>query len=71
MDPKPRPAHGEYIRALRRMTPEQRLRKAFELTELGRALFADGLRRRHPGLPESELRRKFLSRLEQCHNKTS
>jgi hypothetical protein len=53
------------------MTPEQRLRKAFELTELGRALFADGLRRRHPGLPESELRRKFLNRLEQCHNKTS
>jgi len=33
VDPKPRPNHEIYLVALRRMTPEQRLLKAFELTE--------------------------------------
>ena len=34
MDPKPRPNHRLYLEALRRLTPEQRLLKAFELTEV-------------------------------------
>jgi hypothetical protein len=51
------------------MTPEQRLCKAFELTELGRRLFADGLRRRHCGLPEIEIRRIYLERIAKCRNK--
>lgn len=34
------------------MTPEQRLRKAFELGEMGRELFRQGLKRRHPDLPD-------------------
>lgn len=33
MDPKPRPNHRRYIEILRRMTPEQRLAKAFELSD--------------------------------------
>ena len=34
MNPKPQPNHREYILALRRMTPEQRLNQAFELSEI-------------------------------------
>ena len=48
MDPKPRPNHQLYLAALRRLTPEQRLLKAFELTELSRELFRAGLRQRFP-----------------------
>ena len=68
MDPKPHPHHQLYIQTLRRMTPEQRLRKALELTELGRRLFADGLRRLHPDLPEAEFRRIYVEHLAKCHN---
>jgi hypothetical protein len=52
------------------MTPAQRLSKALELTELGRRLFVDGLRRRHRGLPESEIRRIYLEHMAKCHNRT-
>jgi hypothetical protein len=53
MDPKPRPNRKRYIEILRTMTPEDRLRKAFELTEFSRQLFAEGLRQRFPDLPEA------------------
>ena len=68
MDPKPRPHLKAYIEILRRMTPDQRLRKALELTELGKRLLADGLRTRYPDLPEDELRKLYLEHLRQCHN---
>lgn len=68
---KARPNHRVYIRALRAMTPEQRLRKAFELTDFSRALFRDGLRARFPGLSEGELERVYLDRLAKCHNRRS
>jgi len=69
MDIKPRPNHRLYIEVLRRMTPEQRLLKAFELTEFSRDLFKRGLRRRFPDLSEDELHRLYLQRLEKCHNR--
>ena len=69
MDPKPRPNHQLYLEALRRLTPEQRLLKAFELTELSRELFRAGLRQRFPGADEAELQRIYLERLEKCHNR--
>jgi hypothetical protein len=69
MDPKPRQNHAQYLKVLRAMTPAQRLRKAFELTELGRRLFADGLRGRYNGLPDNELRRVYLQRVAKCHNR--
>jgi hypothetical protein len=71
MDPKPRPNHQLYLEALRRMTPEQRLLKAFELTELSRELFRAGLRQRFPEASEAELQRIYLERLEKCHNRPS
>jgi hypothetical protein len=69
MDPKPRPNHRRYIEILRSMTPEQRLRKAFELSESSRALFVAGLRQRFPDATEEEFRRILFERLEKCHNR--
>ena len=71
MDPKPRPNQHLYLEALRRLTPEQRLLKAFELTELSRELFRAGLRQRFPEADEAELQRIYLKRLERCHNRPS
>jgi hypothetical protein len=45
-----------YVQVLRRMTPEQRLKKAFELRELGMALFRRGLESRNPDLSAGELK---------------
>jgi hypothetical protein len=51
------------------MTPEQRLNKAFELSEFSKALFLAGLRQRYPELKEEELHKLMLERLEKCHNR--
>ena len=53
---KTRPNHALYLRTLRRMGPEVRLRKAFELSAFARALFRTGLERRFPGLDVDALR---------------
>jgi hypothetical protein len=66
---KPRPNHAVYLRVLRSMTPEQRLRKAFELGTSARALFEHGLRQRFPGLGDTELGRLVRERLDRCHNR--
>jgi hypothetical protein len=69
MNLKPRPNHALYIKALRAMKPEQRLQKAFELTEFSKQLFRQGLRKANPQLSEEELHALFLKRLEKCHNR--
>jgi hypothetical protein len=69
MDPKPRPNHKRYIEILRRMTVEQKLQKVFELSEMGKSLFREGLRQRFPDATEDELHRIYLERLEKCHNR--
>lgn len=66
---KPGPNHRRYLEILRAMTPEQRLRKAFELGEMGDALFRQGLRRRHPGLSADDFEALVRRRLIQCHNR--
>jgi hypothetical protein len=63
------PSHREYIRILRQMSPEERLLKAFELSDFGRQLFIHGLRKRFPDLPEEEFRKILLERLDKCHNR--
>jgi hypothetical protein len=65
---KPRPNHARYLEILRGMTPEQRLRKAFELGEMGNALFRQGLKRRHPDLVPEEFeavlrKQRFLQQI--------
>src|SRR5438132_411026 len=59
----------EYIAVLRRMSPEARLRKAFELADLGRELFLRGLRRRFPDLPQEQLNELARTRIQKCHNR--
>ena len=69
MDPKPRPNQALYLQVLRRMTPEQRLQKAIELSEMTKRIFRDGLRQRHPDLDEIEFHKFFLKQFAKCHNK--
>jgi len=69
VNPKPQPNHRKRIEVLRNMTPEQRLAKAFDLSEMTRALFRQGLKERHPELSESELHLLYLKRLEKCYNR--
>ncbi|MFC1717984.1 hypothetical protein ACFL6S_30265 [Candidatus Poribacteria bacterium] len=66
---KERPNHRKYIQILRQMSPEERLLKAFELSEFGKQLFTHGLRQRFPELPEDEFRKLLLERLDKCHNR--
>jgi len=71
MDLKPQPNRALYLETLRRMTPEQRLLKALELTELSRDLFRAGLRWRFPEATEAELQGIYLERMTACHNRPS
>ncbi len=63
--------HDRHLRVLRQMTVERRLQAALELSELTRHLFAEGLRRRYPHVPERELRQLARQRLELCHSRRS
>ena len=53
----PQPAdlsHRQYLEALRRLGPQKRLLKAFELSRMTRELFMTGLRRRFPHVSDVE-----------------
>ena len=69
MDIKDRPNHRLYIRVLRAMSPEQRLLKAFELSDFANRLFIHGLRKRFPDLSDEDFRKIMLERLDKCHNR--
>lgn len=69
MNPKQRPNHQRYIEVLRKLTPEQRLLKAFELSSFTKALFIEGLRKRFPNATPEEFKQILLARLELCHNR--
>jgi hypothetical protein len=68
---KEQPNRGIYIEALRRMGPEARLAKAFELTEMTREALRVGLARRHPEASPEELEALVRERLERCRNRNS
>ncbi|HTW95406.1 MAG TPA: hypothetical protein VMD30_11460 [Tepidisphaeraceae bacterium] len=67
--PKPNSNREQYLESLRRMTPEQRLTKAMELSELGKQLFLHGLRRRFPEADEKQIKAIYLERIGKCHNR--
>ena len=69
MNPKPRPNHRLYLNILSRMTPEQKLKKVFELSAFAKELFIQGLRERFPSLPPDEFKALLLQRLKKCHNR--
>jgi Xaa-Pro aminopeptidase len=60
-----------YIDTLRRMTPEQRLAKALELSEMTREALRAGLRERYPSATASELHELYLERLAKCRRRNS
>ncbi len=62
-------AHKRYLALLRAMSPEQRLKKTFEMGAFGRALFTTGLRKRFPELPEEKFQKLLRERLDLCHNR--
>ena len=66
---KPVPNRDRYLEVLRRMTPAQRLAKAWELTEVTREMLRVSLRRRWPEATAADLHRRYLQRLSECHNK--
>ena len=66
---KPDPNHALYIETLMRMTPEQRLLKAFELSEMAKELFLCGLKKSFPEKSDAEIKLLYLERLEKCHNR--
>lgn len=65
----PSKAHKVYIECLRRMTPEERLKKAFEMKEFAVQLFTQGLRKVNPNLTEEEFQQLLRERLDKCHNR--
>lgn len=68
---KPRPNHRAYLQVLRAMSPDARVRKAFELSDMTRTLLVHGLRKRFPEKTESEIRELAHQRLEKCRSRTS
>ena len=69
MECKPKPDRGRYMNVLRGLTPAQRLAKAMELSELGKRLFLQGLRRRFPEADDRQLHALHLTRVAKCHNR--
>ena len=69
MDPKPQPNHARYIQSLREMTEEERLLRAFEMTESALDTFRDNLRELFPDLSEHDFNVLYRKRLDLCHNR--
>ena len=63
MQLKKNPNHQQYLEALSKMTPEQKLMKAFELSEMTKQLFLGGLRDRFPEKSEAEIKQLYSKRL--------
>ena len=53
---------------LRKMTPEQKLSIAFDLSEFSRNLFKQGLKERFPDLNNEEFHKRYLERIARCYN---
>lgn len=54
-------AERVFIEAQRRMTPDERLQRAVEMTELCWTAAEEAVRRAHPNAPRSEQDRIFLA----------
>jgi hypothetical protein len=62
-------AHQVYLEALRRMTPQQKLDRIFEMTDNANKMLYDNLKNTFPGLSEKDLKKLYLKRLDLCHNR--
>ncbi len=68
---KPTPNRRLYMDALRKMTPEQRLAKAFELTAMSREALRAGIEQRYPDSSEQQRHEIYLERLGRCRSRNS
>lgn len=68
---KAQPNRRIYIETLRRMTSDQRLAKAFELSDMTRDALRAGLAQRHPEATPEELTAMVIERLERCRRRVS
>ncbi len=62
-------SHLVYINILKKMSPQQRLLKSFELTEFGKTLLLEGLKVKYSCLGDKEIRKIYIERLIKCHNR--
>jgi hypothetical protein len=53
-------AQAAQFEILRAMSGEQRILLAFEMSEFARELAKEGIRREHPGWPETRVKRELL-----------
>jgi hypothetical protein len=68
---KEQPNRRVYMDALRRMTPEQRLAKAFELSDMTHEALRAGLAERYPAASDAELHSMHPERMERCRSRSS
>jgi hypothetical protein len=69
MNLKSAPNHKVYLEVLKKMSPAERLEKAFQLSKMTKQLFLEGLRKRFPEKNEMEIRSIYLKRIEKCYNR--
>jgi hypothetical protein len=56
------------IQLMRRLSPTEKLRLAFELTDAMRGLILADLKRRFPEADDAEIRRRFIARVLSRHD---
>ncbi|MEO8414767.1 MAG: hypothetical protein ABI472_13965 [Ginsengibacter sp.] len=69
MNIKQLPNHKHYLATLNKMSAEQRLLKALELSALTKELFMSGLHKRFPDKTGKEIKEIYLQRLAKCYNR--
>lgn len=69
MRTKPHEHHREYLAVLKKLGPEGRLQKAFELSTFSKQLFLEGLRARFPEKSEQQIKTLYIERIAQCYNR--
>ncbi len=69
MNIKQSPNHRQYLTILNKMSAEQRLLKALELSAITKELFLCGLNKRFPDKTKLEIKEIYLQRLAKCYNR--
>ena len=62
------PNKQKYHQILKAMSPEEKVIKVFELSELSNEAFKTGLRNRYKEMSDEEFHQLYLERRSKCHN---
>lgn len=68
MNETDRQTHREYIKILKKMTPQERLQRALELSDLTKSLFITGLKMRYPDYSEKDIKNLYIEKIYKCHS---